>query len=90
MMHYVYIIYSLVFDKYYKGYTTQPLIRLEQHNSGESRYTRSFIPWELVYLQSFSTKREALKREKSLKKYGKSQLLALLASPLNELDSFKS
>jgi len=28
MKHYVYILYSDFYDKYYKGYTTQPLIRL--------------------------------------------------------------
>ncbi len=66
-MHYVYIIYSQEKSLYYKGYSTRPYIRLEEHNEGLSRYTKDKGSWELVFLQSFSTKKEALKREKSLK-----------------------
>jgi len=85
MKHYVYILYSDFYDKYYKGYTTQPLIRLAQHNRGESRYTRNFVPWRMVYLESFSSKREALHRERNLKKYSKAQIKSLLTSPINEI-----
>lgn len=85
MKHYVYIIYSLSSDKYYKGYSLSPEKRLEQHNNGESRYTKNFTPWKLVYLESFVTKTEALKREKSLKKYSKLQIKELIQSNQNEL-----
>ncbi len=84
-MFYVYIIYSLSFDKYYRGYSENPLRRLEQHNRGESNYTKSFGPWSLVFVQSFELKKDALKREKVLKKYSKSQIVRLMNTPLNEL-----
>ncbi len=55
-----------------------------QHNNGESHYTSGKTPWRLVYIQSFTTKREALIREKALKKYSYSQIENLIASKLNE------
>ena len=88
MKHYVYIIYSEKFDKYYKGYTTHPILRLQEHNDGFSRYTSHFVPWKLVYLQSFDTKKEALIRERVLKKYSKEQIKELIGSPKNELKNF--
>ena len=82
---FVYIIYSKTQDSYYRGYSTQPYKRLRQHNEGESRYTRNKGPWELVYLERFDTKRAALIREKSLKKYSKKQIRSLIDSPKNIL-----
>ena len=84
-MHFVYIIYSPIYDKFYKGYSLDPVQRLIQHNNKESRYTRQFTPWELVFVQSYNKKSEALKREISLKKYSKSQIEQLISSVLNEL-----
>ena len=84
-MFFVYIIYSDKFDKYYKGFSTNPHQRLVQHNSGESRYTKSFTPWKLIYIESFENKTQALKREKGLKKYSKSQIKYLVSTSKNEL-----
>ena len=44
MKYYTYIIYSKDYDKYYKGFTSQLLQRLEQHNNKESKYTSKFTP----------------------------------------------
>jgi len=38
-MYYVYIIYSVAQDLYYKGYTENLFRRLLEHNEGQSRYT---------------------------------------------------
>ncbi len=83
--YFVYIIYSSFCDSYYRGYSTQPEKRLKQHNEGESRYTKNKGPWILVFLQFFVTKREALIREKKIKKYSRSQIIQLIESPKNEL-----
>ena len=85
MKHFVYILYSELHDKYYKGYSTDPYKRLGQHNAGKSRYTRSFLPWELVYIELLPNKTDALKREKSLKKYSKNQIEELMLSLKNIL-----
>ena len=83
MPHFVYIIYSSTHDKYYKGSSQNPYERLESHNLGKSRWTSNFLPWELVFIQKFNTKREALIRERKLKKYSKNQIMDLVNSHLN-------
>jgi len=66
-MFYVYILYSVVADRYYIGQTSNLEQRLERHNKGENRYTKFGIPWKLVYKEGFQTKAEAMEREKKLK-----------------------
>lgn len=61
--------------EYYKGYSLNPHKRLDEHNNQESRYTKHFIPWVLIFVQCFDNKREALKREKALKMYSKSYFI---------------
>ncbi len=85
MEHFVYIIYSRGRAIFYKGYSLSPYLRLNAHNDNKSRFTKDKGPWELVFLQSFSTKREALMREKALKKYSHYQLETLIASSKNEM-----
>jgi len=60
MKFYVYIIQSSLDNSYYKGFSLDPYSRLEQHNLGESSYTSNKIPWKLVCILSFETKKEAL------------------------------
>jgi len=88
MAYYVYILKSLRDQSYYRGFTENPVIRLEQHNNSESKYTRSKIPWELVYLEYFEQKKDALTREKRLKKYSHQQIEQLISSVMNKLSGF--
>ncbi|MBK9272714.1 MAG: GIY-YIG nuclease family protein [Saprospiraceae bacterium] len=74
MKHYVYIIESEVDGTYYKGYSQHPINRLEQHNGGKTRYTMLKIPWKLIYIQSYPTKKEALIRERALKSIAEHKL----------------
>jgi putative endonuclease len=55
-------------DLFYVGYSRQLNKRFKDHNEGKSRYTRRKIPWILFYIESFETKREALLRERFLKR----------------------
>ena len=66
-MWYVYVLQSLVNKKYYTGYTKDIERRLTEHNSGKTKYTRSTIPFELVYKEIYNTSLEAARREKFLK-----------------------
>ena len=68
-MYHVYILQSLKNAPYYIGYSSDIEHRLEAHNSGKSRYTKRFIPWQIVYTETYATKREALIREKVIKSY---------------------
>ena len=67
IMYYTYIIYSKSRNNYYVGYTQNLKLRLERHNCGWSRSTKSGIPWEIVYEEEFSSKTEAIKREHEIK-----------------------
>ena len=67
-MFFVYIIYSSKRDRYYVGYTSEIENRVAKHNSGSTTSTKSGIPWELVYREQFNSKKEAIKREKEIKK----------------------
>ena len=64
----VYILYSNKFNKNYTGYTSNLIARFYSHNSLESKgYTLKFRPWEIIYIEFFNSKSEAMKREKHLK-----------------------
>ncbi|TDH29239.1 GIY-YIG nuclease family protein [Segetibacter sp. 3557_3] len=86
MPFYVYIIQSQKDLSYYKGFTEDPVLRLQRHNSGESAYTRHKMPWKLVYLEILHTKKDALIREKVLKKYSHEQIEQLITSKLNSIN----
>ena len=68
MLYYVYILKSLKDGTYYKGVSEDYRARFAAHNRGESTYTSSHIPWELIYVEEHTTKKEALIREKKLKR----------------------
>ena len=54
----------------YSGYTVDLDRRVETHNSGKgAKYTRARLPVILEYYEEFEDKKEALKRERELKKY---------------------
>lgn len=63
----------------YTGWTVDPEKRLEAHNSGHgARYTRSRRPVSLVYLESFETKEEAMRREYAIKHLSRQEKLTLI------------
>jgi len=68
MPFYVYILKSLKDGTYYKGFSENYSTRLASHNSGKSRYTKDKMPWELIFVEEFTSKSEALSREKKLKR----------------------
>jgi putative endonuclease len=54
---------------YYTGYTKDIDLRLKQHKIGTgARYTKLHRPKKLVYTEKFDTIREAMKRERKIKK----------------------
>ena len=63
----VYVIHSPKFDRKYVGMTVNVEARLAEHNSGKTRSTKPYIPWEVVHSESYPNREEARKREKYLK-----------------------
>ena len=64
----VYILYSEKFNKNYTGFTSNLIERFKSHNFLETKgYTLKFRPWKVIYVESFPSKAESMKREKYLK-----------------------
>lgn len=65
----------------YTGWTNDIEKRLKAHNQGEgAKYTRGRTPVELVYMETFETKQEAMRREAAIKKLSKKDKLKLVES----------
>ena len=68
MVHTVYCLYSLKYDKIYTGCTSNLIQRFYSHNYFSKKgWTTKYRPWIVVYTEYFFDKTEALKREKELK-----------------------
>jgi putative endonuclease len=65
--YYVYVLRSKVDSKYYTGYTSNLLNRIEDHNSGKVESTKSRRPLELLYWEGCLNQKDATTREKYLK-----------------------
>jgi len=66
-MYYIYVLISLKTGKPYVGFTDNIQRRLQEHNSGNSRYTKTRGPWKLIYSEERKTLSEAERREKFFK-----------------------
>ena len=65
---YLYILRSEKTGRYYIGSTSDPIRRLEEHNNGLVKSTRSKGPWIRVALIEFSSPNIARKAEYYLKR----------------------
>ena len=63
----------------YCGWTNHLEERIKAHNQGKgAKYTRSRRPVELVYYEEFSTKQEAMRRERAIKCLSRAEQLELI------------
>lgn len=67
LMYYVYVIESQRSKYWYTGSTDDLRKRLNQHNKGESTWTKQGIPWKLIYYEASLRREDAQSREKYLK-----------------------
>ncbi len=66
-MYYIYVLWSNKLQKRYVGSTAIVIKRFSEHNRGCNKFTKGGIPWKIIHEEAFSSKTEALKREKFLK-----------------------
>ena len=66
-MFHVYVLRSMKTGRYYVGSCQDLDDRIRRHNAGHSKATRHGIPWFLVKKESFSTRTEAVRRERYFK-----------------------
>ncbi len=70
-MWYLYIL-RLSDGSLYTGITKDVERRIEQHEEGKgSKYVRSRLPCNLVYIEEMENRSEALRREAEIKKWSK-------------------
>ncbi len=78
-MYYVYAISSTRRKYIYVGLTDNLERRILQHKRGQSKTTRAYSPFDLIYKEELPTRDLARKREKYLKSgIGKEYLKTLL------------
>ncbi|WP_197046652.1 GIY-YIG nuclease family protein [Oceanobacillus salinisoli] len=85
MEHMVYILkcndHSL-----YTGYTNNLEHRLKMHREGKgAKYTRGRGPFQVVYIEKFATKEEAMKKEYQIKQLGRKGKMVLIRNWLKEV-----
>lgn len=79
MFYYIYILQSLKNNSLYIGYTSDLKKRFKQHNSGESKATKPFIPYRLIFYEAFLSRVDAKNREEYLKGgYGRKTINKML------------
>ncbi len=67
MAYFVYIIESEKDGTYYIGSTQDIEERLQRHNQGRSKYTRTKQPWKLIYFEEYKDRTAAIKKELVIK-----------------------
>ena len=65
----VYILRSDKTHHYYIGSCESVYHRLAVHNAGSVRSTKAGNPWKLIYTEKFSSRSEAVQRERQIKSY---------------------
>ena len=69
MYYFVYILQSLRTKRLYIGVTSNLKKRLKEHNTGKNKATKRYTPWVLIYCEIYRSKKDALTRERKLKRY---------------------
>lgn len=66
-MHYVYVLKSKKDARLYTGLTCDLKRRIQEHNGGRSKYTKSRGPFKLIYYEACDNPDDARARELYLK-----------------------
>lgn len=64
-MFYVYLLQS--HSRLYAGKTRDLKRRIKEHNAGQNRSTKAYLPWELIFYEAYTNQHDATRREKYLK-----------------------
>jgi putative endonuclease len=74
-MYIAYILYSTKINRFYTGQTEDLERRMEEHNRGKTSFSAKGIPWQTVFSRAFSSRAEAMRLEKFIKKRGAARFL---------------
>lgn len=86
-MYHVYILFSPLVDRYFVGKTSDLEKSLARHNSGKNKHTKTGLPWNLMFKESFDSADAAREKEVQIKSSGnREQLIRHIRSNDNELN----
>ncbi len=72
-MFYVYVLMEEQSGQKYVGYSADLKRRVAQHQEGCGAKTTRNGKWHLVYYEAYTSKKDAMERERKLKHYGQSK-----------------
>jgi putative endonuclease len=85
-MFYVYILQSN--SHLYIGLTNDLKRRVSEHNTGRSRFTKRYLPWNLIFYEAYSNEEDAHRREGYFKtSQGRQAIRRMLKNQLVNQDS---
>ena len=85
--HYFYVL-RCVDETFYAGYTNNLQKRVATHNAGKgAKYTKTRIPVECIYFETFSTKQEAMRQEYAFKQLTRPQKIQYMRSNSDDTKS---
>lgn len=67
MKYFVYAIRSEVDKRIYVGFSEDVQKRLKEHNSGKTKSTKGYRPWNLIFMIECESRQEAREKEKYYK-----------------------
>ena len=83
----VYILYSPVVDRYFVGKTSNLEKSLDRHNSGKNKHTKTGLPWNLMFKESFDSAEAAREKEVAIKSSAnREKLIGFIRGESNELN----
>ncbi len=86
MFYYTYVLQSLKNNSFYIGYSSNLKRRFKEHNSGESKATKPYIPYKLIFYEAFINRVDAKNREEYLKGgYGGKTIKSLIKGYLDSV-----
>ena len=68
-MYYVYVLRVKKSGRYYIGQTKDLVKRLEKHSRGKTKSMKNRGEFDVVYLEECSSRADAMRREKEIKRY---------------------
>lgn len=68
-MYYLYVL-KLNNEQIYIGFTNSLDKRLEEHNKGKVFTTSKYLPVKLIYFEGYLSQKDAIQREKMIKRFG--------------------
>ncbi|MDO8497842.1 MAG: GIY-YIG nuclease family protein [bacterium] len=83
--YYVYVLKSLSSEFIYIGFTENLKQRFNEHNSGKSKSTKPYVPYDLIHYEAYRNIKDAKRREEYLKSNrGKTTLITMLKEYFGE------